>query len=120
MAYDETLLLRIRRVLSARTDVVEKKMFGGVAFMVSGHMACGPQRDNLIVRIGQEASQQALLQPHVKPMNFTGKVMKSFVMIEAAGLRTERQLRRWVDLAAAFASSSDTVHKSRLKRTPQN
>lgn len=119
MAYDEKLLLRIRQVLSTRNDVVEKKMFGGVAFMVNGHMACGPHHDNLILRLGREASDQALQEPHVRPMDFTGKVMKSFVMVEAAGLRTERQLRRWVELAAAFASSSDSVPKSRQKRSPR-
>jgi TfoX/Sxy family transcriptional regulator of competence genes len=104
MAYSHELLERIRSVLGDRTDVVEKKMFGGVAFMVSGRMACGPLGDSLIVRIGNDAAANRIGRPHVKPMDFTGKVLKSFVMIEPAGIRTKVQLRKWVLMAAEFAA----------------
>ena len=105
MAYDPKLLERIRAALSHRTDVVEKKMFGGVAFMVRGNMACGPHNNNLIVRIGDAAAADAMKKPFVKPMNFTGKVLKTFAMIEPGGIATKAQLRRWVELAADYAAS---------------
>jgi hypothetical protein len=103
MAYSQELLERIRAVLADRSDVVEKKMFGGVAFMVSGRMACGPHGDRLIVRIGNDAAAKLIGRPHVKPMDFTGKVLKSFAMIEPGGIRTEAQLRQWVLMAADYA-----------------
>jgi len=105
MAYDETLAQRIRDLLSDRDDVVEKKMFGGVAFMVGGRMACGPHGDRLIVRIGEAAASKHIGEKHVLPMDFTGRVMKAFATIEAEGLRTKAQLKRWVTMAADFAAS---------------
>jgi TfoX/Sxy family transcriptional regulator of competence genes len=105
MPYDERLAARIRSILAARKDVAEKKMFGGIAFMVRGSMACGPHHDSLIIRIGEEAAVAAMRQPHVRAMDFTGKVMKSFATIDAAGIRSEAQLRCWVEQAAAYAES---------------
>jgi TfoX/Sxy family transcriptional regulator of competence genes len=110
MPYDERLAARIRAILAGRTDVTEKKMFGGIAFMVRGNMACGPHRDNLIVRIGHTAAAEAMRQPHVKPMDFTGTVMKNFATIEPPALRTDAQLRYWVELAAAHAESLAQTH----------
>ena len=96
---------RIRLILAARADVVEQRMFGGVAFLVGGRMACGPHGDRLIVRIGEEAARKHIGKPHVKPMDFTGRVMKAFATIEPGGLRTESQLRKWVTMAAEFAAA---------------
>jgi hypothetical protein len=104
VAYSQRLLERIRAVLAGRTDVVEKRMFGGVAFMVCGRMACGPHGDRLIVRIGAEAAAKYVGRPHVSPMDFTGKVLKSFATIEPGGIKTAAQLRKWVLMAAAFAT----------------
>ena len=111
MAYNEFLLERIRAVLAGRTDVVEKRMFGGVAFMVSGRMACGPHGDRLIVRIGTEAAAKYVGQPNIKPMDFTGKVLRSFATIEPAGIKTAAQLRKWVLMAAAFAAQDAVPRK---------
>ena len=105
MAYDEKLLNRIRLILAARADVVEQRMFGGVAFLVGGRMACGPHGDRLIVRIGEEAARKYIGKPHVRPMDFTGRVMKAFATIEPGGLRTESQLRKWVTMTAEFAAA---------------
>lgn len=105
MAYDERLAQRIRDILADHRDVTEKKMFGGIAFMVGGRMACGPHGSNLIARIGPQAAEQHIGKPHVRPMDFTGRVMKSFATIEAGGLKTEKQLRKWVEMAADFAAS---------------
>jgi TfoX/Sxy family transcriptional regulator of competence genes len=104
MAYSQELLERIRSVLADRTDVVEKKMFGGVAFMVSGRMACGPHGDRLIVRIGNDAAAKFIGAPHVKPMDFTGRVLKSFATIDPGGIKTKAQLRKWVLMAAEYAA----------------
>ena len=113
MAYSEKLLQRIRQILAHRSDVVEKKMFGGVAFMVKGSMACGPHDDSLIVRIGNEAATEAMEEPHVKPMDFTGKVLKSFAEIRPSGIKTDAQLRRWVLMAAEYAAA---MPKSKPRR----
>lgn len=104
MAYSRKLADRIRRILSNRRGVTEQKMFGGVAFMIRGHMACGPMGDDLIIRIGAEAAARTIKLKHVKPMDFTGKVLKPFALIQAAGLRSDTQLRRWVAMAADFAA----------------
>lgn len=117
MAYNEKLAERIRAVLADRGDVVEKKMFGGIAFMVAGKMACGPHGDNLIVRIGEEAATEHIGKPNVKPMDFTGKVMKSFATIEADGIKTSAQLRKWVLMSAAFAEADVSVAKKRKSGT---
>jgi TfoX/Sxy family transcriptional regulator of competence genes len=107
MAYSEALAQRIRDILSDRGDVVEKKMFGGVAFMVAGRMACGPHGDKLIVRIGEAAAAANIGKPHVKPMGFTGRVMRAFATIEPEGLRSATQLRKWVMMAAESAASEE-------------
>ena len=107
MAYDEVLAQRIRDILSDRGDVVEQKMFGGIAFMVGGRMACGPHGDRLIVRIGEKPASKHVGKPHVKPMDFTGRVMKAFATIEPDGLRTAAQLRKWVSMAVEFAVSEE-------------
>jgi TfoX/Sxy family transcriptional regulator of competence genes len=104
MPYSQELLERIREVLADRKDVVEKKMFGGVAFMVSGRMACGPHGERLIVRIGNEAAEKHIGRPHVKPMDFTGRVLRSFATIESDGIKTTTQLRKWVLMAADYAA----------------
>jgi TfoX/Sxy family transcriptional regulator of competence genes len=118
VAYSQELLERIRAVLADRTDVVEKKMFGGVAFMVAGRMACGPHGDRLIIRIGDEAAKKFVGRPHVKPMDFTGRVLKSFATVEPEGIRTEAQLRKWVLMAAEFASQDVARSKERPRKMP--
>jgi hypothetical protein len=116
MAYSQELLERIRAVLADRTDVVEKKMFGGVAFMASGRMACGPHGDRLIVRIGSEAARKHIGRPHIKSMDFTGKALSTFAMIEPEGIRTEAQLRKWVLMAADFAARDTSRKLPRSRR----
>lgn len=112
MTYSQQLLERIRGLLRNRSDVVEKKMFGGVAFMVRGNMACGLLGNSLIVRIGRDAARAAMSKPHVRPMDFTGKVLSTFATIEAEGIETDAQLRRWVDMAVAYAESQPPKRRS--------
>ena len=79
MPYSEKLADRIRMALDGRDDVVEKKMFGGVAFMVSGSMACGIIGDDLMARVGADQFEVALGRPHARVMDFTGRPLKGFV-----------------------------------------
>jgi TfoX/Sxy family transcriptional regulator of competence genes len=100
---DEELVYRIRRALRGKRDVAERRMFGGVAFLVRGHMAFGTVRGSLMVRLGEAGAAEALKEPHVDPMDFTGKVLKSMAYVRPAGLRTDTALRQWLNRASEFA-----------------
>jgi hypothetical protein len=102
VAYDEELAGRVRAVLPRGEAVTEREMFGGLAFMLGGHMFCGIVKDALMARLGPEAADRALDQPHVRPMDFTGRPMKGMVFIDPAGLQGDA-LRQWVDAAAGYA-----------------
>jgi hypothetical protein len=103
VAYDLALAERVRSALASRADVVEMKMFGGIAFMVGGHMACGIVGEDLMVRVGPEAHAAALAQPHVRPMDFSGRPMRGYVYIDPDGLAADVDLVRWVERGASFA-----------------
>lgn len=105
MAYDEGIAERLREVFAARSDIEEKKMFGGVAFMHAGNMCCGIVDDMLMARVGAEAYADALQRPHAREMDFTGKALKGFVYVEADGLAEDDQLRQWTDSCLSFTSS---------------
>ena len=105
MAYNEELALRIRVARGCRDGVVERKMFGGIAFMLSGNMCCGVTGDDLMVRVGPDGLNGALAQPHSRPMDFTGRPMKGFVYVGAAGTEEDDSLRQWVQRGVAFAGS---------------
>lgn len=111
MAYDEQLAERIRDVLVG-DGVSERKMFGGIAFMVDGHMVCGIVGDDLMLRLGDEAADAALDRPHVRPMDFTGRPMSTMVYVEPAGVGGVA-LARWVEQALAFTR---TLPPKRPKR----
>jgi hypothetical protein len=105
MAYDETLAERVREVISLRADVTEKKMFGGIAWMVAGNMAVGVLGDELMVRVSREEYERALAEPHVRQMDFTGKPMRGFVVVGVDGIAAEEDLAGWVDAGADYAGS---------------
>lgn len=105
MAYDEGLAERIRTGLRARDDVIEKKMFGGLTFMVAGRMACGVVHDDLMVRVGPNGHDEALAQPGTRPMDFTGKPMRGMVYVAPEVIATEHGLRKWLDRAIAVATA---------------
>ena len=102
MAYDEELAERIRRELTGEPGLTERKMFGGLAFMVRGHMACGVVHDDLMLRLGPDGARAALSRPHVRPMDFTGRPMASMVDVEPAGVAGEA-LDEWTHAAVAHA-----------------
>ena len=105
MAFDEVLAERVRLALADADDLYERKMFGGIAFMVSGHMACGIVGDDLMVRLGPEAVGDALGRPHVRPMDFTGRAASSMVFVAPEGTRADADLDGWVDVARSFVAT---------------
>ncbi len=105
MAYDESLAARVRRAVARRAGVTERKMFGGLAFLLEGKMFCGILKDELMVRVGPERHREALAEAHVRPMDFTGRPMNGYVFVGRAGCRTEEAVRRWADRGAEFVSA---------------
>lgn len=105
MAYNEKLAERIRKVLENKDGVTEKKMFGGLSFLLNRHMCAGVLDDNLVVRVGPEKNEEALKLPNARPMDFTGKPMKGFVYVAYDGYKTEKSLKKWVDMGLDFAKS---------------
>lgn len=103
MAYDETAAARIRAALGGRRHVTERKMFGGLAFLVRGNMCCGLLGSDLLLRLGPEGAAAALREPYVRAMDFTGKPLKSMVFVSAAGCESDGELRDWLGRAVAFA-----------------
>ena len=102
MAYDEDLANRVRDVLPKDSPIDERKMFGGLAFLFSGNMFCGIVHDTLMLRLGPDGAQRALVKAHVRPMDFTGRPMKGMVFVDSPGLG-DGALQSWIDQAAAFA-----------------
>ena len=105
MPYNEQLVERVRGVLANKRSVEERKMFGGLTFMVRGHMACGVENERLMVRVGPAAYDDALGRPHAQMMDFTGRPMKGFVFVEPAGLKSDKDLEAWVQRGVDFAMS---------------
>jgi TfoX/Sxy family transcriptional regulator of competence genes len=117
MAYDEKTAERVRAVLSDRRDVVEKKLMGGLSFMVSGSMCCSVSgRGGLLVRVDAEAREQMMAEPHVRPMEMGGRTMSGFVRVAAEGYRTGAALRKWVERGVAAARLAKASAKPRAAR----
>ena len=105
MPFDEGLADRLRSHFRPRSDVEEKKMFGGLCFMVANHMCCGITGDTLIVRVGPDAYRECLRHEHAREMDFTGKAMKGLVYVDPEGLASDEDLARWVGIAMRFIES---------------
>lgn len=105
MAYDEVLADRVRAALAPREGLSEREMFGGIAFMLAGNMAVGIIGDDLMVRLGKDDAERALTEPHVRPMDFTGRPMKTTVYVDPDGTADDADLAGWVDAGADFAVS---------------
>ncbi|NOZ10008.1 MAG: TfoX/Sxy family protein [Gammaproteobacteria bacterium] len=102
MAYDEGLAQRLRECLDQFPCVDEKKMFGGLAFMVNGNMSVGIVKTRLIVRVGPDGYEQALTQPHAREMDFTGRPMTGFVYVDEQGFESDQDLEVWIGRALEF------------------
>ena len=98
----ETLAARVRDALSERRDVQERRMMGGLVFMVAGHMCCGVDRHGLMVRVGPDAHDEALVEPDASPMDLTGRPMHGFVLIR--GPLSDQRLRDWIARGVAHAT----------------
>ena len=85
--------------------MTEKKMFGGLSFLVNGNMCCGVIRENLVVRVGPERYDETLSKPNARPMDFTGRALKGFVYVSPAGCRTSASLKKWVEMGVELARS---------------
>jgi TfoX/Sxy family transcriptional regulator of competence genes len=105
MAYDEQLADRVREALGARDGVSERKMFGGITFMLGGHMCLGVVGEDLMVRLDPADADAALAEPHVRPMDFTGRPARGFLLVSPEGVRDPAALGRWVDDAANLAAT---------------
>jgi TfoX/Sxy family transcriptional regulator of competence genes len=118
MPYDEKLAARIRSFVKGQDAVVEKKMFGGLAYLSNGKMFAGILKEDLVVRVGPDGHADALKQPHTRPMDFTGKPMKGYVSVGPAGTKDAAHLRKWLakglDFAATLtASTRKAAHRGR-------
>jgi len=104
MAFDDALAKRVSLLLTKK-GVIEKKMFGGVGYLLNGNMACGVHEDNLIVRVGVERYKEILDLPHTKLFDLTGKAMTGWVEVLPAGTRTDQELIHWINLGIEFAET---------------
>lgn len=105
MSFDQGVAQRVREEITQLPEVEEKKMFGGVGFMLSGNMACGVINEDLIVRVGADNYQNALAAPHTREFDMTGRPMTGWVVVRPDGYRRDEDLRGWVERGVTFASS---------------
>lgn len=105
MTFDEGLAQRLREVLADHRGVTEKKMFGGIAFLLEGSMFVGVVRKDLMVRVGSDHHDDAIAQPHARTMDFTGRPMRGFVFVAPEGYERDEALQGWVKRALSFAST---------------
>lgn len=115
MAYDEALAQRVRETLAAQPKVEEKKMMGGLTFMVNGKMCVGILRDDLMARIDPEVYETALTKKGCREMDFTGKPMKGFVFISPEGTKRKADLDYWLGLALDFNKRAKASKKRKKK-----
>lgn len=117
MAYNEKLADMTRELISLQQKkIVEKAMFGGLCFMVNDKMCVGVEKDRLMVRLDPAKYDEVMEKEGCKPMDFTGKVMKGFVFVDAAVLTTKKKLQYWIDLALAYNKIAKASKKSAKKK----
>jgi TfoX/Sxy family transcriptional regulator of competence genes len=105
MAYDPVLAERIRPLVGKQKTIAEKKMFGGIGWLVNGNMAVGIWMNALVVRVGPEAYAACLEEPHVGEFDITGRPMRGWVLVATEAIATKKDLQRWLDLGLSFAAS---------------
>ena len=102
MGFDEGTAQRVRDVLGQAAGLTERKMFGGISFMLDGNMCCGVIERDLVVRVGPEHYDAMIREPHARPMDFTGRPLRGFVYVAPAGFGTETALERWIARGVSF------------------
>jgi hypothetical protein len=105
MAFSEPLAERIRQLMARRKHVEEKRMFGGIGFLLNGNLLVGVWKDSLIVRLGPDEGDEALKEPHVKEFDITGRPMKGWVLVAPEGVEADDELSGWVQRAVKFVKT---------------
>ena len=118
MASDQRLVDRLSELISDRPGVAPRRMFGGTCFMLKGNMCVGVHKDSLILRIGAAQADELLTRPEVMPMDLTGKVMKGWVEVQSEGIREDKDLLRYAELALAFVSTLPAKETGVPRRPP--
>lgn len=116
MPYDERLAVRVRALLNGQPTLVEKKMFGGLAYLANGKMFAGILKNDLVVRVGPEANNAALKEPRVRPMDFTGRPMKGYIYVGPNGTKTVARLRKWLTRGQTFVTSLPPAKRGVVRR----
>ena len=117
MAYNEKLADKIREIIAiTHKKVVEKKMFGGLCFMVNDKMCVGVEKERIMVRLNPEKYEEVMEKEGCMPMDFTGKVMKGFVFVDADYLNTKKELQYWVNLALEYNKIAKSSKKKAKKK----
>ena len=111
MAFSEALAERIRQRLARRKNVEEKKMFGGVGFLLHGNMLVGVWKDSLVVRLGEKEGEEALKEPHAKEFDITGRPMRNWVLVGPEGVQDDEQLSAWIQRAVKFVGALPAKEK---------
>ena len=105
MAFDPGIAQRLREYFAGFPEVVERKMFGGLVFMVYGHMSCGVVEEVLMVRVGPEQHRQAMSKPHTREMDFTGKPLRGFIFVDPEGFEADEDLAGWLEMSLDFVTA---------------
>jgi TfoX/Sxy family transcriptional regulator of competence genes len=111
MAFDETLVTRIRDALARKRGVEEKKMFGCVCFLLNGNALAGVWKNRLIARLGSDEGEAALREPHVRAFDITGRPMRNWVAVESEGVEDDDQLKGWIERALKFVKALSAKKK---------
>jgi TfoX/Sxy family transcriptional regulator of competence genes len=104
VSYDPEAAERVRQVLSGRDDVAEKRMVGGLSFLINGNMCCGSTGTALMIRVGADSREQALREPCVRPMQLAGRALSGFICVEPAGFATDDALASWIQRGLTFVA----------------
>lgn len=113
---DEEVATRVRKALAQMKDVEERRMFGGLAYLRDGRMFIGVLGDEIMVRVGKDAHEDAMSRPHVRPMDFTGRPLEGYVFVAPKGFATEATLRGWIDRAWEHAGTLPPPKPKKVKR----
>jgi hypothetical protein len=105
MAYNQDLAQRIRDILGETSGLIEKQMFGGIGFMIQGNMACGVNKDDLIIRVGSDQYDNALTEAHTRVFDMTGRPMRGWIVVTVKGYEASSDLKDWVERGVSFAKS---------------
>jgi TfoX/Sxy family transcriptional regulator of competence genes len=111
MAFDESLAARIRQQLARRKNVEERKMFGGIGFLLNGNLLVGVWKESLVVQLGEDEGEEALKEPHVKEFDITGRPMRNWVLVEPEGVKDDEQLSAWIQRAVKFVGALPAKEK---------